>query len=50
MSDILHWIGVVLALLVVVGGMRLFVRGLSMKPSDPSTRVSDSSWRNWWRP
>jgi hypothetical protein len=46
MPNILHWIGVALALLVVVGGMRLFLRGLSQKPSDPSTRVPDS-WR-WW--
>jgi hypothetical protein len=49
MTNVLHWIGVGLALLVVAAGMRLFVRGLTLKPSDPSTRVSES-WRTWWRP
>ena len=49
MANVLHWIGVVLALLVAIGGMRLFVRGLSQKPSDPATRVSND-WLTWWRP
>jgi hypothetical protein len=46
MATVLHWIGVVLGLLVAAGGIRLFVRGLSMKPNDPSTRVPDR-WRDW---
>jgi hypothetical protein len=49
MSNVLHWIGVALGLLVVIGAMRLFVRGVSQKPSDPSTRVSNDWW-TWWRP
>jgi hypothetical protein len=49
MMNVLHWIGVALGLLVVIGGMRLFVRGLSQKPSDPSTRVSEP-WLSWWPP
>jgi hypothetical protein len=48
MTNVLHWIGVVLGLVVVVvGGIRLFVRGLSLKPSDPATRAPES-WRSWW--
>ena len=47
MQSVLHWIGVAFALLVVVGSMRLFLRGLSQKPSDPSTRVS-FDWKPWW--
>jgi cytochrome b subunit of formate dehydrogenase len=49
MQNILHWIAVALAFLVVIGGMRMSVRGLSQKPSDPSTRVR-FDWQNWWRP
>jgi hypothetical protein len=48
MSQVLHWIGVALGLLVVIGGMRLFVRGLSQKPSDPSTRAPERWW-GWLR-
>jgi hypothetical protein len=47
MATVLHWVGVALGLLVVAGGIRLFVRGLSMKENDPSTRVS-FSWKPWW--
>jgi hypothetical protein len=49
MTNVLHWIGVALGFLVVIAGMRMFLRGLSQKPSDPSTRVSDN-WSKWWRP
>jgi hypothetical protein len=49
MSIVLHWIGVALAFLVIIGAMRLFVRGLGQKPSDPATRVPDN-WRWWWPP
>jgi hypothetical protein len=49
MQNILHWIGVALAFLVLIGGIRFFLRGLSQKPSDPSTRVPDT-WQSWWRP
>ena len=49
MANVLHWVGVGLGLLVVAVGIRGFLRGLSLKESDPSTRVSDS-WRTWWRP
>jgi hypothetical protein len=44
MSDILHWIGLALGFLVVIGVMRLFVRGLSQKPSNPSSRPPN----RWW--
>jgi hypothetical protein len=47
MQNILHWIGVALAFLVLIGGIRFFLLGLSQKPSDPSTRVPDT-WRSWW--
>jgi hypothetical protein len=47
MSDVLHWIGLAFGLLVVIGVMRLFVRALSRKPSDPSTRAPQN-WRSWW--
>ena len=46
MTNVLHWAGVALGLLVVVGGIRLFLRGLSQKPSDPRTRVPGKG-RNW---
>jgi hypothetical protein len=46
MTNVLHWIGVVLGLLVVAGGIHFFLRGLSLKPgglplkpSGPSTRA-----------
>jgi hypothetical protein len=39
MTHVLHWIGVVIGLLVIVGGIRFFLRGLSAKPGDPSPRV-----------
>jgi hypothetical protein len=39
MSNVLHWIGVVLALLAITGGIHFFLRGLSSKPGDPSPRV-----------
>src|SRR6267154_1608068 len=42
LTNLLHWIGLALGLLVVIGGIRLFVRGLSSKPSDPSTRAPES--------
>ena len=45
MTNALHWIGVVLGFLVVIGGMRLFLRGLSQKPSDPSTRAPNNRWQ-----
>jgi hypothetical protein len=44
MTTVLHWIGVVLVFLVAAGGIRLFVRGLSLKASDPSTRAPE----RWW--
>jgi hypothetical protein len=47
MTNVLHWIGVALGFLVVIGGVRLFLRGLSQKPSDPSTRVPENWWQ-WW--
>jgi hypothetical protein len=46
MTIVLHWSGVALGLLVVVGGIRLFLRGLSLKPSDPRTRAPGRG-RNW---
>jgi hypothetical protein len=46
MSNLLHWIGVALGLLVVVWGMRAFVRGVSQKPSDPSSRAP-ARWWGW---
>jgi cytochrome b subunit of formate dehydrogenase len=39
MTNVLHWIGVALGLLVAISGIRLFLRGLSLKPSDPKTRI-----------
>jgi hypothetical protein len=47
MTNVLHWIGLALGLLVVIGGTRLLIRGLSSKPSDPSTRAPER-WRRWW--
>jgi hypothetical protein len=38
MANILHWVGVTIGLLVVAGGIHFFLRGLSGKPGDPSTR------------
>jgi cytochrome b subunit of formate dehydrogenase len=35
MQNILHWIAVALAFLVVIGGMRMFVRGLSQSRAIP---------------
>jgi hypothetical protein len=49
MANILHWIGVGLGLLVLAVGIRGFLGGLTLKPSDPSTRVANS-WLNRWRP
>jgi hypothetical protein len=46
MMNVLHWIGVALGLLVVTLGIRAFMRGLSMKPSDPSSR-SPERWWGW---
>jgi len=46
MTNVLHWIGVVLGLLVVAGGIHIFLRGLSLKPSAPSTRVPGKG-RRW---
>jgi hypothetical protein len=48
MANVLHWIGVGLGLLVLAVGIRGFLRGLTLKPSDPSMRVSNG-WLNWWR-
>jgi hypothetical protein len=48
MMNILHWIGVALGFLVLAVGIRFFLRGLSQKPSDPSTRVP-FDWKSWWR-
>jgi hypothetical protein len=39
MASILHWTGVVIGLLVIVGGIHFFLRGLSGKPGDPPARV-----------
>jgi hypothetical protein len=47
MTNVLHWIGGALGFLVVIGAFRLFLRGLSQKPSDPSTRVP-FEWKRWW--
>jgi hypothetical protein len=47
MTEALHWIGVALGLLVVIGGIRLLVRGLSQKPGAPASRAP-KSWRSWW--
>ena len=47
MTNVLHSIGVALGFLVLIWGMRAFMRGLSLKPSDPSTRAPES-WRLWW--
>jgi hypothetical protein len=44
MANVLHWIGVALGFLVLAWGVRAFVRGLSMKPSDPSSRAPE----RWW--
>ncbi len=38
MSNVLHWVGVVIGLLVVIGGIRFFLRGLEGKPGDTSSR------------
>jgi hypothetical protein len=34
MTDVLHWLGLALGLPVVAGGIRLYLRGMSLKPSD----------------
>jgi hypothetical protein len=39
MANVLHWIGVAVGLLVIVGGIHFFLRGLTLKPDDPSRRV-----------
>jgi hypothetical protein len=39
MANVPHWIGVALALLVGIGAIGLFLRGLSLAPSDPKTRI-----------
>ena len=44
MTNVLRWIGVAVSLLVVFWGMRAFLRGLSLKPSDPSSRPPE----RWW--
>jgi hypothetical protein len=38
MANILHWIGVVLAFSVIAAGIHFFLRGLSLKPGEPSKR------------
>jgi hypothetical protein len=47
MANVLHWVGVVLAFSVIAGGIHFFLRGLSGKPSDPSTRTpgKGKGWR-----
>ena len=39
MANVLHWIGVTVGLLVIVGGFHFFLRGLSSKPGDPPARA-----------
>jgi hypothetical protein len=39
MENVLHWIGVAVGLLVIAGGVSFFLRGLTLKPSDPPPRV-----------
>jgi hypothetical protein len=39
MANVPYWIGVALAVLVAIGAIRLFLRGLSLEPSDPKTRI-----------
>jgi hypothetical protein len=39
MANVLHWTGVALVLLVGIGAIGLFLRGLSLPPSDPKTRI-----------
>jgi hypothetical protein len=45
MANILHWVGVVVGLLVIIGGIHFFLRGLSGKPGDPSPRTSGKGRR-----
>jgi hypothetical protein len=46
MTNILHWIGLALGFLVIAWGLRAFMRGLSLKPTDPSTRPPGKG-RGW---
>ena len=46
MANVLHWVGVVLGFSVIAGGIHFFLRGLSGKPSDPSTRTPGKG-RGW---
>jgi hypothetical protein len=39
MVNVLHWVGVAVGLLVIVVGVRFFLRGLTLKPGDSPTRV-----------
>ncbi|HEY6255454.1 MAG TPA: hypothetical protein VIY51_06625 [Xanthobacteraceae bacterium] len=48
MTNILHWSGIALGLLVLILGIRAFLRGLSLKPSDPATRPPERWW-GWGR-
>jgi len=49
MTNMLHWIGVALALAVVAFALVGFWRGLALPPTDPDTRAPERwwSWR-WW--
>jgi len=38
MSNVLHWVGVLVGFVVVVGGIHFFLRGLNGKPGDASPR------------
>jgi hypothetical protein len=41
MTTILHWVGLVLALLVVAFAILGFWRGLSLRPTEPGSRAPD---------
>jgi hypothetical protein len=39
MANVLHWIGAAFGLLVIAVAVRFFLRGLTLKPSNPPPRV-----------
>jgi uncharacterized membrane protein len=49
MTTILHWVGLVLALLVVAFAILGFWRGLSLRPTEPGSRAPDRLGGWWWR-
>jgi hypothetical protein len=45
MSVVFHWIGMALGFLVVGLAIRVFWRGLSLKPNDPLPPGKRRNWR-----